>query len=181
MSMRNVVFTFGRFQPPTGGHELLISTVVETAKRIGGDHYVFLSQSHDNSTNPLEWNFKRRVCEAAFKGVNISRDTTIRNPYLALEYLKEHYNKIVMVAGSDQVAEYTKRFSGYANTWGVDFQVINAGNRINESEGVQGISGTKMRQYALDNNAEKFMESLPSGLNSEIRNLVFRNTKLGLK
>lgn len=178
--MNTIVFTFGRFQPPTKGHELLVSKVVETAKQVGGDHVVYLSQTQHGATDPLEWNFKRRVCEAAFRGVNISSDTAIRNPYLALEHLKEHYDRIIMVAGSDQANDY-KKFSKYTEEWGVNFLVLTAGMRIDESEGVEGISGTKMRQFAREGNYEKFKECLPGALNESIRLLTFKNVQKGLK
>lgn len=178
--MSTVVFTFGRFQPPTKGHELLISKVVETAKQVGGDHVVYLSQTQRVTTDPLEWNFKRRVCEAAFRGVNISNDLAIRNPFIALEHLKEHYDRIIMVAGSDQANDY-KKFSKYTEEWGVNFLVLTAGMRIDESDGVEGISGTKMRQFALDNSYEKFRECLPAALNENISLLTFKNVRKGLK
>jgi len=179
--MKSIVFTFGRFNPPTIGHSKLVSTVVETAKQIGGDHVVFLSQTQNDSTDPLDWNFKRRVCESAFRGVNISKDASVRNPYIALEQLKENYDKVVLVAGSDQVGEYTKRFSGYAKEWGIQFEVVSAGQRIVEAEGVEGISATKMRQFARDNNVEKFFEGLPKLLNEQIKKMVLKNTQKGLK
>lgn len=180
MRMSTVVFTFGRFQPPTRGHELLISRVIETAKQVGGDHVVYLSQTHHVTSDPLEWNFKRRVCEAAFRGVNISKDELIRNPFIALEHLKEKYDQIIMVAGSDQADDYNK-FKKYTAEWGVDFSVVNAGMRIDESDGIEGISGTKMRQFARDNNYEKFRECLPSALNENISLLTFKNVQKGLK
>lgn len=180
MGMSTVVFTFGRFQPPTRGHELLISKVVETAKQVGGDHVVYLSQTQHMRTDPLEWNFKRRVCEAAFRGVNISKDESIRNPFIALEHLKESYDRIIMVAGSDQTDDYRK-FSKYTAEWGVDFSVVNAGMRIDESDGVEGISGTKMRQFAAEGNYEKFKDCLPSALNENIKLLTFKNVQKGLK
>lgn len=179
--MKSIVFTFGRFQPPTFGHQRLVSTVVETARKIGGDHVVYLSQTQNNSTDPLDWNFKRRVCETAFKGVNISKDISIRNPYIALEHLKENYDRIVLVAGSDQADEYTKRFSGYAGEWGIQFEVVSAGQRIVEAEGVEGISATKMRQFARDNNVEQFLAGLPTLLNEQIKKMVLKNTQKGLK
>lgn len=178
--MSTLVFTFARMQPPTKGHELLVSTVVETARQVGGNHVVYLSQTQHRTTDPLEWNFKRRVCEAAFRGVNISKDKSIRNPFIALEHLKEHYDRIIMVAGSDQTSDY-KKFSKYTEEWGVEFQVITAGMRIDESEGVEGISGTKMRQYAREGDYEKFKECLPQALNENIRLLTFKNVQKGLK
>lgn len=179
--MKTIVFTFGRFNPPTRGHERLVSTVVETAKKVGGDHIVYLSQTQNGSTDPLDWNFKRRVCETAFKGVNISKDTAIRNPYLALEHLKESYDRVVLVAGSDQVKEYTDRFGDYAKQWGIRYEVVSAGQRIVEAEGVEGISATKLRQFARDNNVEQFLAGLPTLLNEQIKKMVLKNTQKGLK
>jgi hypothetical protein len=179
--MKSIVFTFGRMNPPTVGHALLVSKVVETAKQNNADHVIYLSQTHKAPTDPLEFSFKRRVCESAFRGVNISNDLTIRNPYIALEYLKEHYDNIIMVAGSDQADEYIKRFSGYANDWGIQFSVITAGQRIVESTGVEGVSATRMRQYAADGNKTAFFEGLPSTLNASIKQLVYRNTQNGIK
>ena len=181
MIMSSVVFTFGRMNPPTKGHEKLISAVVETAKSIGGDHVVYLSQTHKAPTDPLDWGFKRRVCESAFRGVNISQDLTIRNPYIALESLAKNYDNVVMVVGSDQADEFTRRFTPYANTWGINFSVVTAGQRIVESEGVEGMSATKLRQYAAENNKEKFLLGLPGSLKENIKNLVYTNVRKGLK
>jgi phosphopantetheine adenylyltransferase len=52
-----VVFTFGRFNPPTVGHEKLLDVVAKAAK--GGDEYrVYSSQSQDKKKNPLDYNSK---------------------------------------------------------------------------------------------------------------------------
>jgi nicotinic acid mononucleotide adenylyltransferase len=179
--MTSIVFCFGRMNPPTKGHELLVSKVVETAKQIGGDHIVYLSFTQNDSTDPLDWNFKKRVCEAAFRGVNISADPNIRNPYLALEHLKDHYNRIIMVAGSDQQNEYIKRFTKYTEEWGVNFLVLTAGQRLDEGAGVESISATKMRKYASENNKSDFYSGLPSMLNKRVKQLVFTNTQKALK
>jgi nicotinic acid mononucleotide adenylyltransferase len=166
--------------PPTRGHELVIKTVVETARSSGSHHVVFLSQTQKAPTDPLDWNFKRRVCEAAFKGVNISSDISIKNPFMALEYLEEHYDRIVMVAGSDQVEDYSK-FKKYTDVWGVDFEVVSAGERVSESRGIAGVTATKMRQYAADGDRVKFFKGLPQSLNEGLMELVYKNTRRGMK
>lgn len=166
--------------PPTIGHSKLVATVLETAKQNNADHVVYLSQTQNNVTDPLDWNFKRRVCESAFKGVHISKDTSIKNPFLALEHLKEDYDKIILVAGNDQVGDY-KKFETYTKEWGVQFEVVSAGNRIVESNGVEGMSATKMRKFARDNNVEKFLAGLPATLTEQIKKMVLKNTRAGLK
>ncbi len=179
--MKSIVFTFGRMNPPTRGHERLVTTVVETARATGAEHVVYLSQTHRAPTDPLEWSFKRRVCEAAFPGVNLSKDLSIRNPYIALESLKEDFDTITMVVGSDQVAEFEKRFMPVAEHWGINFNVISAGERIAESRGIAGLSATKMREWALQGKKEKFLEGLPKAINSNVKELVYNNTRRGLR
>ena len=178
---KTIVFTFGRFEPPTIGHEKLVTKIVEVARSRRAHHAVYLSQSHDNTRNPLEWDFKRRVCEAAFKGVNISHDTSIRSPFIALNSFFGVYENAVLVVGQDQVTEFEDRMLEYAGINGINLEVMSAGNRIDEAEGVEGISATKMRQYALEGKKELFLENLPTTLNMNIKNLVYRNTVKGLK
>jgi len=167
--------------PPTKGHERLVKKVVETAKKIGGDHAVYLSHTHRAPTDPLEWNFKRRVCENAFKGVNISKDESIRNPFIALESFIGKYDRAIFVVGSDQLPEFTQRMLPYGPLWGIDLEIISAGERLAESRGIAGMSSTKMRQYALENNKEKFYEGLAGNLSASLKKLVLSNTQKGMK
>jgi len=174
---KTIVFTFGRMSPPTIGHQKLVTKVVEVARSRQAHHAVYLSQSYDNVRNPLEWDFKRRVCEAAFKGVNISQDISIRSPFIALNSFIGIYENAVLVVGQDQVSEFEDRMLEYAGLNGINLEVISAGNRIDEAEGVEGISATKMRQYAIEGKKTLFLENLPTTLNANIKNLVYRNTR----
>jgi hypothetical protein len=112
--------------------------------------------------------------------VNISDDITIKNPFIALEKLKDKYKKVILVAGSDQVEEYKLRFTPYAEKWGIEFEVISAGERTDKDD-VSSISATKMRQYARDNNKEKFFAGLPTTVIPKVKEIVFANTRKGLK
>lgn len=178
--MKTVVLTFGRLNPPTRAHEKLISTVVKTAQNMDADHVVFLSQTQRAPTDPLKWDFKRRICKTAFPGVWISDDTSITNPFVAIERLSEYYDNIVLVAGSDQIEDY-KKFSIYTDTWNVKFSVISAGERISTSRGIAGLSASKLRKYALEGKKEKFLEGLPKAINSNVKELVYKNTLKGIK
>jgi hypothetical protein len=141
---------------------------------------IYLSQTCKAPTDPLTWDFKRRVCESAFRGVNISKDIHIRNPYIALEELAKEYDRIVLVTGSDHLDEYTKGFTPYTKLWGTDFSVISAGERIVESSDIDGISAGKLREYARQNMREEFYNGLPDSLNENIKRLVFSNVRKGL-
>lgn len=180
--MRSVVFTFGRMSPPTRGHERLILKLLEVSRQRGSDHAVFLSQTQDKTQNPLSWSFKTRVCQAAFPGVNISTNPAIKTPFQALESLAEHYDQVLFVAGGDRLYEYIEKMTPYAQQWGIkDFQVISAGERNPHSRGLAGVSGTKLREYALKGNSKKFIENLPSRLTESLKEEIYQQTILGLK
>ena len=49
-----VVFTFGRFQPPTAGHQLLINKVAQVARKVGGTPMVVPSAKEGDAKNPLK-------------------------------------------------------------------------------------------------------------------------------
>jgi nicotinic acid mononucleotide adenylyltransferase len=178
--MRTVIFGFGRMNPPTKGHQRLIEKVVKLAQDTNGHHVIFLSQTQRAPTDPLNWTTKRKICMDAFPGVWFSDDKNVKNPFIALDVLKDQYEKIILVTGSDQVADYSK-FKAYAEKWGVELEIISAGERVNSSRGVAGISATKMRQYALEGKKEKFLEGLPNTINSNNKELVYHSTVIGLK
>ncbi len=177
-----VVFSFGRINPPTLGHERLIIKVIETAKAINADHVVFLSQIQKIGTDPLSWAFKTQACKAAFPGVKFSTEKAVKTPFMALEKLAAKYTKIVFVVGGDRVDEFTERMSPYATQWGIkDFSVISAGQRNSTSRTVNGMSGSKMRNYVLEGKKEKFLKGLPNRLNSSMKEKVYLQTEKGMK
>ena len=78
---KTVVFTFGRFKPPTTGHEKLILAVAKTAKRYRTqDFFIFPSQSVDSKKNPLDYKQKTSWMKKMFPKFrkNIISDTSIK-------------------------------------------------------------------------------------------------------
>jgi hypothetical protein len=175
---KSIVFCLGRMNPPTIGHQRLIEKVLEVAMDTESDHVIYLSQTVDKD-NPLGWEFKHKALEATFPGINISDDLSVKNPYIALEKLKDNYTNIVLVAGSDQVSDYTK-FIKYTDEWGVKLSIISAGARDGKQLH-ESISATKLRQYARDGNRLEFIKGLPTTMPVGVRNLVYKNTQKSLK
>ncbi len=177
--MKTIVFSFGRTNPPTKGHEKLIKKVLSAAKALNADHKIYLSQSQNSKTDPLAWSIKLRACQSAFPDVNISHDTTLKTPFQVLENLSKDYEKAVLVVGSDQLGEFKTRMLPYAKQWGIELEIISAGAR-NKSETINGISASKMRQYAKENKKKLFCDWLPSLLPPQMKISVWKNTILGL-
>lgn len=166
---KKLVFSFGRFQPPTIGHKLLIDKVVSQAKSLRADHLIYASKTQDKKSNPLNVNIKVKYLRKMFPGVNFEpANEEIRTFIEALKnFYKKGYKEVYMVAGSDRLADYQRIFDKYNG--GEDFsfeklKVISAGERDPDAEGASGMSGTKMRQAAFAGNFELFRQGIPSSL-----------------
>lgn len=163
---KKVVFAFGRFQPPTTGHELLVKAV----KKIAGstaDHVIFASKSEDKKSNPLPVGRKVYYLKRMFPGTNFqAANQEIRTFIEAAKALNKKYKNIVMVAGSDRVPEYTRLLNTYN---GKDFhfdtiEVVSAGERDPDADNASGMSGTKMREAAKKGDFELFKKGVPHTL-----------------
>lgn len=174
------VITFGRFQPITIGHEKLVNKIKSFAAQINADPLVFLSHSHDNNKNPLDYATKFVLARYAFGScVYRSESKTILQ---ALQELNHQYNKIVVFVGSDRVQEFDTLLNKY-NSIEYNYDCItiaSAGQRDASLGEVEGMSGTKLREYAIAKDAKSFMKGLPTTLHSHV-DLVMHSIRKGLK
>ena len=180
---KKVVFTFGRFQPPTSGHQLLIEKVQQVAKKLGAEHRIYPSPSHDASKNPLSHSDKVKYMKKMFRGANIMNDKKMINPFKVAEQLSEQgYTHVTMVVGSDRVNEFKKAIGKYVGPDGYNFKfnVVSAGKRDPDAEGVVGMSGSKMRQAVKDNDLASFSNGVPSGMNKRDIQGLFKAIKKGM-
>jgi hypothetical protein len=160
---KKIVFAFGRFQPPTIGHELLVNTV----KRVAGssaDHVIYASKTQDAKKNPLSVDRKLYYLKRMFPGVNFAGATDQQRTFIEVaKALNKKYRHIVMVAGSDRIAEYKRLLNNYN---GKDFnfdsiEVVSAGERDPDADNASGMSGTKMREAAKRGDFKSFKTGLP--------------------
>jgi hypothetical protein len=168
---KEVVFTFGRFNPPTNGHEKLISKVASLAK--GNNYRIYASKSQDPKKNPLDFNTKIKYMRKMFPkhGRNIMSDKDVRNALdILVKLYDQGFTKVTMVVGSDRVNEFsalTNKYNGVSSRHGMyNFQdgvnVVSAGERDPDSDDVSGMSASKMRDAAASNDYASFAKGLPS-------------------
>ena len=167
------VFTFGRFNPPTTGHEKLLEAVAAQAKKNpGAPYYVFASHSENVKKDPLPYSKKVAYMKKMFP--KHSRNIIVDKARNVFEIAVSLYNKghkaIVMVVGSDRVAEFDTLLNKYNGVearhgyYGFDnIEVVSAGERDPDAEGVTGMSASKMRAAASANDFEQFKLGLPRG------------------
>ena len=115
-----------------------------------------------------------------FSGANIVDDRSAKTPFQVLDSLyKEGYTKVYMVVGGDRVGEFTKRMKPYTKDLEV-FEVLSAGERDPDAEGVVGMSGSKMRKAAVDDEFEKFIKGVPAKVNKRVALRLFKSIRKGM-
>jgi RNA polymerase sigma factor (sigma-70 family) len=180
--MKSVVFTFGRMNPPTTGHQLLVNKLVAYAKQHSASPRVYLSHS-TGKKDPLQYDTKIGFARQAFGA--IVKKSNARNVIQILQSLeKEGYTHVIMFAGSDRVPEFKKLLNAY-NGKEYKFEkieVMSAGERDPDADDVSGMSASKMRALAVDNQDAAFMRGAPSTLKAQTRKqmlLAVRKALLG--
>lgn len=164
---RKVVFAFGRFQPPTIGHELLVNAVKTIAHKQGADHVIFASKTQDKKQNPLPVDRKVHYMERMFPKTNfVAANDSIRTFIEAAAMLSKKYKNLIMVAGSDRVANFKELLEKYnGTTYNFEtIEVVSAGERDPDSDSASGMSGTKMREAAKTGDFLAFKKGLPKTL-----------------
>ena len=165
------VFTLGRFNPPTTGHEKLIKKMDTIAKQNSAPMYVFPTHSKDPAKNPLPHGLKvaymKKMYKKYAKNIQISK---ARNVFEVAKVLHDKGHKaIIMVVGSDRVSEFSAlldKYNGVESTHGYygfdNIEVVSAGERDPDAEGVSGMSASKMRAAAADGDKDSFLQGVPS-------------------
>ena len=104
---KTVVFAFGRFNPPTGGHGVLIDQILREASANNADHMIYAATTQDSKKNPLSFADKLKYLKKFFPRVKFNTDPKIINPYAAvLDLCSKGYKNIIMIAGSDRLDQY---------------------------------------------------------------------------
>jgi hypothetical protein len=184
-----VYFTFGRMNPPTIGHGKLLDILAAKAGKL--PHKIFLSQSQDSKKNPLAYSDKIKSVRKMFPkhARNVMINKKVKTPFDALTALYDAgYRKVVMVAGSDRIAEYDLRLNKYNAKSGAHgfynfkdgIKIVSAGQRDPDAEGADGASGTKQRSYAAENNFIKFSQGLPASMDTKDARSMFNAVRKGL-
>ena len=166
-----IVFAFGRFNPPTTGHEKLIQKTVKVA---GSNPYrIFPSHTQNPKKDPLPQALKTAYMRKMFKKYarNIVVSKSRNAIEIAVELYDQGYKNLVMIAGSDRVKVFDAMLNNYNGVEGKghgyykfdSIEIVSAGERDPDSEGVEGMSASKMRAAASDGDMDSFLQGVPSG------------------
>jgi hypothetical protein len=183
-----VYFTFGRFQPPTIGHRILIDTMSKIAREENADAYVFVSSKQNNmeqyrkskaykemkttntfwstdlNENPLSVGQKVEFLRLMYPDTpTVFVDTTLEGCtqlFHIIDALRSvGYTDITMAIGSDRLPTFQRVLRDSS------IKVISLGERTVNSENmsVKAMSGTKMRLAAIKPDLDTFMRGTMIG------------------
>ena len=185
---KTVFFTWGRMNPPTIGHEKLLTAL--SRKAGSNPYFVYLSQSVDPKKNPLPYKDKIKIARKMFPrhARRIMLDAKVRNLFDILTKLYDMgYKNVTMVVGADRVQEFDvlmNKYNGKKGRHGFynfrSMNVASAGDRDPDAEGATGMSASKMRAAAGKGDFTSFSQGLPKTFsNADAKNL-FNTVRKGM-
>ena len=182
---KHAVLAFGRMNPPTTGHEVLVNKVKDVANKYGASHHVVLSHSQDKSKNPLSARQKLKHAQRFFPNTNLSVSNAESPNFLtqAAKLHKKGVTHLHMVAGSDRVPEYKQLLQKYNGTHEgalfnfKEIHVHSAGQRDPDAEGTEGMSASKMREHAKTGNFKEFKKGIPGHVKNDHAKELFSDVR----
>ena len=173
-----LTIAFGRFNPPHLGHLQLMNTASTSVEGKKDDYMIVPSRSNDPKKNPLDPNTKVEIMKSMFPqhADRIVNDGNVRTIFDVLNAANNSgYANVKIVGGADRVKEFTKLANNY-NGKLYDFDkvdVISSGERDPDGEGVEGLSASRMRLAASENDFKAFSKGLPKDLDKDSKKQIF--------
>ena len=175
---------FGRFNPPTTGHEKLLNTVASSSD--DGDYVIIPSRSQDKKKNPLDTDMKVSVMKQMFpqhseKIINDPGNKTIFD--ILTRAHNDGYAGVRIVGGADRQKEFDKLVNNYnGKMYQFDnIEVRSAGDRDPDSDSVEGMSASKQRKAAAENDFDGFLRGVPTSMNKKAAKELFDNVRKSMK
>ena len=175
---------FGRFNPPTVGHEKLLKAAKKAAG--GGDLKIYPSRTQDPKKNPLDPDMKVSYMRKMFPDFEeqIINDPDMKSIFDVLTSASEEgYRNINIIVGADRQAEFDNLAQKYnGDLYDFDLiRVISAGVRDADAEGVEGMSASKMRKAVVGDDFKAFRKGTPKGIDDGEAQALFNAVRIGMK
>ena len=181
-STDTLTLAFGRFNPPTVGHEKLLQMARKTAA--GGDLKIYPSRTQDPKKNPLDPDMKVSFMKKMFPDFdeNIVNDDEMRSIFNVLQTADGEYKNVTIIVGSDRQSEFESLATKYnGELYNFDnIRVVSAGVRDADAEGVEGMSASKMRKAVVDDDFEAFKRGVPSSVKDADAQALYDAVRTGM-
>ena len=184
-SKGTLTIAFGRFNPPHIGHQQLMDTAKAAADQEQGDYIIVPSRSNDPKKNPLDADTKVAFMRGMFQqhAGRIQNDVNTRTIFDVLK--KAHadgYENVRIVGGADRVGEFSKLANNYNGTLYQfnNVEVISAGDRDPDAEGVEGLSASRLRLAAAENDYKTFRSAMPDTMRPRQVKVLYNTLRMSM-
>ena len=180
-----LTIAFGRFNPPHAGHQQLMDTAAAAAEAEESDYMIVPSRSNDPKKNPLDADTKVAFMRGMFPQ-HSSRIQNDQNTKTIFDVLKKAHNdgytNVRIVGGADRVKEFDKLANNYnGSLYQFDnVEVVSAGDRDPDADGVEGMSASRLRLAASENDFKTFMSAMPEGFPRREAKQLFDTTRISM-
>ena len=175
---------FGRFNPPTAGHEKLLQAARKASA--GGPLKIYPSRTQDPKKNPLDPDMKISYMKKMFPDFEeeIINDAEMISIFDVLTTAYEDgYKNVNIIVGADRQAEFENLATKYNGDL-YDFaniRVISAGVRDADAAGVEGMSASKLRKAVPDDDFDAFKRGMPKKVKDADSQAIFDAVRTGMK
>lgn len=181
---KGVTVVFGRFNPPTTGHKKLLDSASSISS--GSELRIYPSRSQDPKKNPLDPSTKIEYMKKMFSKYeeNIIDNDNMKSIFDVLKQADEEgFTDVTIVVGADRLGEFKNLANKYnGDLYNFDMiNVVSAGERDADAEGVEGMSASKMRKAAADDDFDTFKSGIPKSLGPEETKNLFNALKKSMK
>ena len=179
----DMTVAFGRFNPPTTGHERLMNKVKQVAGK--GNYEIYPSRSNDPAKNPLDPDTKIGYMQQMFPNhaKHIMNNPKTRTIFDALKGANERGAKSVNIAvGQDRQKEFENLANKYNNNlYKFDrIKVISAGDRDPDGDGISAMSASKLRKAAADDDFDTFRTGIPQSFEDDKARELYNALRKGM-
>ena len=180
-----LTLAFGRFNPPHAGHLQLMDIAAQSAEAEGSDYIIVPSRTQDKKKNPLDADTKISMMRSMFPqhSERIVNDPGNRSIFDVLKRAhNDGYANVRIVAGQDRVKEFDKLSQSYNGAlYQFDgLEVISSGDRDPDSDGVEGLSSSRMRLAAMEGDFKTFRSGLPEDIPRKQAMALFDTVRQGM-
>ena len=176
----DLTVVFGRFNPPTIGHQKLLDAAKKVAGK--GSLKIYPSRTQDKKKNPYDPDEKVDIMKQMMPdhAENIINDPNSKTIFDVLKQgYDDGYSNVKIVVGADRVKEFAK-LSGDYNGKIYDYlgvEVVSAGDRDPDAEGVEGMSASKMRKAAADNDFKTYRSGIPTNIDDKTAKVMMNTLR----
>ena len=180
--MSRVVVAWGRFNPPTIGHQKLIEAVAKIAK--GDDYFIYPTHTNKKPKDPLPSDRKVEYMKKMFPthASHIIYNKDINTIIKLLQEYQGTYTDLTLVAGSDRIPSYKAlldKYNGVEYTYR-NLDVVSAGERDPDADGASGMSASKMRAAAKDGDFKSFRKGIADTLDDNEKMQLMMEVREGM-